>query len=129
MFCKGKTVIMPKRSYRSSGGRESRQSGGFGESLPVKVFGLWNDIKTMLAMLFDYIGGRYGTLPRKTVIAMIGAILYFASPIDFIPDFIPFVGYIDDIFVIVLAIDLVRDDLQAYRAWQEEGDRNQDGTA
>jgi len=29
----------------------------------------------------------------------IGA-LYVASPLDFIPDFIPFVGFVDDIFVL-----------------------------
>jgi uncharacterized membrane protein YkvA (DUF1232 family) len=119
---------MSNRSHRTSGGRKSRQSGGLRESLPIKFFGLWNDIKTMLAMLMDYISGRYVTLPLKTIIAMIGAILYFVSPIDFIPDFIPFVGYIDDFFVVVLAIDLVRDDLKAYRAWQDEGGRKPDGT-
>ena len=120
---------MPKRSDRNSRDPNSQQSGSLGDSLPVKVFGLWHDIKTMLAMLFDYFLGRYRTLPLKTIIAMIVAILYFASPIDVIPDFIPFVGYIDDLFVIILAIDLVRDDLQAYQAWKEEGGRGQDGTA
>ena len=30
--------------------------------------------------------------------------LYFVSPIDFIPDFIPFVGAIDDLVLVPLAI-------------------------
>lgn len=108
---------------RGSGGR-GRQGGGgrgLGESLPVKVAGLWDDFKTLLAMLVDVMTGRYKDLPFKTLIALVAAVLYFVSPIDFLPDFIPFVGYIDDVFVIVLAIDLVRDDLADYRAWREGG--------
>ena len=113
---------MPKDSYRNGRGQGRRKSGGgLGESLPVKILGLWNDIRTMLAMLLDYVTGRYRDVPWKTIAAIIGAILYFASPIDFIPDFIPFFGYLDDALVIALAVDLVRDDLVAYRTWKEGG--------
>jgi uncharacterized membrane protein YkvA (DUF1232 family) len=33
-----------------------------------------------------------------------GAIAYILAPIDFIPDFIPFLGEVDDIFLLVLAL-------------------------
>jgi uncharacterized membrane protein YkvA (DUF1232 family) len=33
-----------------------------------------------------------------------GAILYVLMPLDFIPDFIPFVGQIDDIYVVALTL-------------------------
>ena len=33
-----------------------------------------------------------------------GAIAYIVSPIDLIPDFIPFFGEIDDLFILVLAL-------------------------
>ena len=33
-----------------------------------------------------------------------GAVIYIASPIDLIPDFIPFFGEIDDLFLLVLAL-------------------------
>ena len=33
-----------------------------------------------------------------------GAILYVVMPLDFIPDFIPFIGEVDDIFIMVLAL-------------------------
>ena len=33
-----------------------------------------------------------------------GAIVYIVSPIDLIPDFIPFFGEIDDLFLLVLAL-------------------------
>jgi uncharacterized membrane protein YkvA (DUF1232 family) len=33
-----------------------------------------------------------------------GAVVYIVSPIDLIPDFIPFFGEIDDLFILVLAL-------------------------
>ena len=33
-----------------------------------------------------------------------GAMAYIALPVDFIPDFIPFIGEVDDVFVLVLAL-------------------------
>ncbi len=41
-------------------------------------------------------------LMDKAIVA--GAVLYIVSPIDLIPDFIPFFGEIDDLFILVLAL-------------------------
>ena len=38
----------------------------------------------------------------KLIVA--GAMLYIAMPIDLIPDFIPFIGEVDDVFVLILAL-------------------------
>lgn len=41
---------------------------------------------------------------RKAILAMAAA--YVASPIDFIPDFIPFISRVDDVMVTIVAVDL-----------------------
>ena len=44
-------------------------------------------------------------LPRAAKIALAAAALYLASPFDLIPDFIPFVGYLDDVLLASVLLD------------------------
>jgi uncharacterized membrane protein YkvA (DUF1232 family) len=44
---------------------------------------------------------RVATLDKVLVV---GAIAYIVTPIDLIPDFIPFFGEVDDLFLLVLAL-------------------------
>ena len=55
----------------------------------------------------------------SSIIAILGGIIYFLSPIDIIPDFIPIIGYLDDIFVLNLVIDQVRKDIDKYKEWNK----------
>ena len=44
-------------------------------------------------------------LPRAAKVALAAAIVYLASPLDLIPDFIPFLGYLDDVLLAALVVD------------------------
>ena len=44
-------------------------------------------------------------LPRSVKIALAAAVVYLASPIDLVPDFIPFVGWIDDLLLAAVVLD------------------------
>ena len=44
-------------------------------------------------------------LPRAAKIALAAAVIYLASPFDLIPDFIPFVGYLDDALLAAVLVD------------------------
>ena len=48
------------------------------------------------------------SMPLKTKMVIYGALGYFISPIDVIPDFIPVVGFTDDIGVLAAAVVMVR---------------------
>lgn len=48
-------------------------------------------------MLGDVFTSKYKKVPIGTIAAIVGTLLYVLSPIDFIPDFMPVVGYLDDV--------------------------------
>lgn len=43
-------------------------------------------------------------VPAIDKLLVAGAMAYIAMPIDFIPDFIPFIGEVDDVFILILAL-------------------------
>lgn len=79
---------------------------------------IWDDLQLMFGIVKDWITGEYKEVPIGSIIAIIAAVLYFVSPLDLIPDFIPVAGFIDDIFVIGLVINQVRADLYKYKEWK-----------
>lgn len=80
---------------------------------------VWEDLQLMFGIVMDWIKGDYRDVPIGSIVAIIAAVLYFVSPIDLIPDFIPVAGFLDDIFVVGLVINQVRADLYKYKAWKE----------
>ncbi|WP_144778557.1 YkvA family protein [Marinobacter maritimus] len=77
------------------------------------------DIKLMFSMIRDYWNGSYRNVPWKSIAAMAGALLYVMNPLDFIPDLIIGIGFVDDVGVVALCLKLVESDLHTYAAWKE----------
>lgn len=80
---------------------------------------MWGKAQLFFNIFDDCIKGRY-TVPRRSIIMIIVAILYFVIPIDLIPDFIIGLGYGDDIAVLGFVISQINKDLNKYKAWKEE---------
>jgi uncharacterized membrane protein YkvA (DUF1232 family) len=77
------------------------------------------DIKLMFSMVRDYWQGNYRAVPWKSIAAIAGALLYVMNPLDFIPDFIIGVGFLDDVGVVAVCLKLVESDLHRYAAWKQ----------
>ena len=45
-----------------------------------------------------------GRVSRVDKLLVVGAIAYIVTPIDLIPDFIPFLGQVDDVYLLVLSL-------------------------
>ena len=44
-------------------------------------------------------------LPRAAKLALAAAVLYLVSPVDLVPDFIPLLGYLDDLLLAAIVLD------------------------
>jgi len=74
-------------------------------------------VELALACLRDVASGRY-RLPWKTVAALTTALAYFLMPVDLVPDFIPFSGFIDDAAVFAMVFGAAEADLRRYCDWK-----------
>ncbi|MFL5593594.1 MAG: YkvA family protein [Gemmatimonadaceae bacterium] len=60
------------------------------------------ELPNFLRLLGGLLADRRVSNTDKLLVA--GALAYILLPLDFIPDFIPFLGEVDDVFVLVLAL-------------------------
>ena len=79
-------------------------------------------IPVMISMLRSYFKKEYKDIPLGTLIALISGLLYWLTPADAIPDFLPVIGYIDDATVIGVCLKLINDDLKDYKKWRDKKD-------
>ena len=70
------------------------------------------------AIVKDYVKGKYKKIPRWSMAAIVFTLLYVLNPFDLIPDFIAFIGYLDDAAVVAGCLYLVEQDLQEYKEWK-----------
>lgn len=64
-------------------------------------------IKTVYAALLLYYVLQDKTVPLQQRAIIYGALGYFILPIDLIPDYIPFVGFADDLSALLYAVHAV----------------------
>jgi uncharacterized membrane protein YkvA (DUF1232 family) len=66
------------------------------------VMGTISEIPNFLRLLYGLITDNRVNGFDKLVVA--GAIAYVLLPVDVIPDFVPFLGEVDDVFLLILAL-------------------------
>ena len=76
-------------------------------------------IPVMISLVKNYVQGKYTTVPYGTILAILSALIYFLAPIDIVPDFIPLAGYIDDMAVLGLCMNMVSIDIETYEKWRQ----------
>lgn len=82
------------------------------------IVGVWEVLQLLFSLFGDWIKGSYREVPKKSIVMIIVAILYFTLPTDAIADFIPFGGFIDDAAVIGFVTSQIKGDLEKYRYWK-----------
>jgi uncharacterized membrane protein YkvA (DUF1232 family) len=78
--------------------------------------------KVMFGMLKDYRKGIYTNVPWFTIASIAFGFLYVLNPFDLIPDFIPGLGYIDDLAVLSFGLRFIETDLHNYLDWKLESE-------
>lgn len=71
-----------------------------------------------LLCLKDHAAGRCPQIPYYSISLLAAGVAYLADQLDFVPDFLPRIGMLDDALVMAVACDLGRDGLKRYCTWK-----------
>ena len=64
------------------------------------------------------ITGKYKQLPWRSALSITAFTLYLVSPFDVIPDFIPMLGLLDDLFLLGWMLKLIQKDVTNFQQWE-----------
>jgi uncharacterized membrane protein YkvA (DUF1232 family) len=79
----------------------------------------WTDLPLLVRLLKAWKDGRYRGLSVQTLVAVVAALLYVVSPLDLLPDFIPWIGLFDDAVVLAWLLASLAKDLDRFRDWEQ----------
>ena len=83
-----------------------------------KLQSLTDKVTTFYRMLKAKFNGDYDEFPWRTVLLIAGAMLYFITPFDLIPDFIPALGLADDFAIVAWVYSSIQEDIERFEAWE-----------
>jgi uncharacterized membrane protein YkvA (DUF1232 family) len=79
---------------------------------------VWETLQSLFRLIKLSASGEYTGLPTSTTVAAVAVLIYFISPIDLIPDFIPVVGLLDDMALIAWFSTSIKHELDKFHEWE-----------
>lgn len=110
---------MPTRRSSSSG---SNTSTGFFQKLfesATKISSFAN-IPDLGMLLKIFLCHYSGLRTFEQIYWVLGAMIYVVCPIDLIPDFIPVVGFLDDMAAVGYVMTKLKSEVEDFKAWEGE---------
>lgn len=82
--------------------------------------GFREQIGLLSRLIKAYVAGDYRQIQTKTLISIVASLIYFVSPIDVVPDFLPLLGFADDIALIIWMFNSLEGELVNFRQWERD---------
>ena len=79
---------------------------------------LARDFKLLFSLIRDYWKGNYRDVSLFSIIIFAITIAYILSPFDFLSDFVPGLGQIDDALLLLVCLYFLEKDLYKYSDWK-----------
>lgn len=79
----------------------------------------WESLQTLFRLVKSAASGEYTGMPTPTVLAAVAVLIYFLSPIDLVPDFIPVVGLLDDVALMAWFTATLKTEMDKFADWEK----------
>jgi uncharacterized membrane protein YkvA (DUF1232 family) len=77
------------------------------------------NVQLLIRLIRATANGSYKGLPWKSLLSVIAVLLYFVSPIDIIPDFLPVIGIADDVALVFWLFRTIASDIAKFSEWEK----------
>ncbi len=81
-------------------------------------------ILSLVNLIKCYASGEYRDIETKNLVLILAALIYLVSPIDFIPDFIPILGFADDIALLTFVYNAMSEEIDKFELYILNKDLN-----
>lgn len=78
-----------------------------------------NSVGLLIRMIRACASGEYKSLPWKSLVSIVAVLIYFVSPIDIIPDFLPVIGITDDVALVIWLFKSLSGDIAKFSEWEK----------
>lgn len=78
----------------------------------------WENLQILSRMIKSAVGGEYKGIPTTVLVGGVAVIIYFITPIDLIPDFIPVIGLLDDASLLAWFMTSIKTELDRFKDWE-----------
>jgi uncharacterized membrane protein YkvA (DUF1232 family) len=78
------------------------------------------NLPIFVSMVKSYIKKEYTAFPINTIVSIVSLLIYWVSPVDIIPDKIPFWGKLDDTCALTIVLRGVGKDVEEYKKWKNK---------
>ncbi|WP_369811036.1 YkvA family protein [Hymenobacter aranciens] len=90
------------------------------ESKDNKFKQLLDTALTLVRLVRRFVSGEYREVRTGTIVSGLAVLLYVLSPIDLVPDFIPVLGFLDDLSLISWFVGKFSDEISRFRKWEQD---------
>ncbi len=81
--------------------------------------GVRKDLETLVRLLRAWATGKYKGISIANLLIVAGAVFYFLNPIDAVADFLPLIGFSDDVAVVLFAIRRLKGEFERFEDWEQ----------
>lgn len=117
-------LLAEPQAARSLAERAGRRA----ERLKGRLGKQFAEVQAFVRLVLAWVRGDYREVSVSTLLAVLGALVYFLMPLDAMPDFILAFGLLDDLAIITKVVELCRRDLSAFRRWEQARSAPQQST-
>jgi uncharacterized membrane protein YkvA (DUF1232 family) len=87
---------------------------------PLDAKGMTGRLLALIRMVRCWVNREYRDVPWQTLVLVTASLVYLVTPVDAIPDFIPILGFTDDVAIISAVIASVGRDLERFLQWEKD---------